>query len=185
MTYGYLANSGLIDNLVVQQSGATRLTVNRSHDYLNRLQGISSTPSGGAAVSYGYVYNDANQRAQMTLADGSRWIYEYDALGQVKSGKRYWSDWTPVAGQQFEYVQDDIGNRTSTKVGGDASGSNLRSASYTPDNLNRYTSRTVPGAVDVTGIANASATVTVNSQTAYRKGEYVMGRSKGTGSGRN
>ena len=27
-------------------------------------------------------------------------------------GKRYWNDWTPVAGQQFEYGFDDIGNRT-------------------------------------------------------------------------
>ena len=31
----------------------------------------------------------------------------------------YWSDWTPVAGQQFEYAFDDIGNRKSTKSGGD------------------------------------------------------------------
>ena len=31
-----------------------------------------------------------------------------DALGQVKSGKRYWSDGTAVAGQQFDYAFDDI-----------------------------------------------------------------------------
>jgi len=37
--------------------------------------------------------------------------------GQVTSGKRYWQDGTPVAGQQFEYVADDIGNRTSTQAG--------------------------------------------------------------------
>ncbi len=85
------------------------------------------------------------------LADGSYWLYDYDSLGQVKSGKRYWSDQTTVAGQQFEYGFDDIGNRTGTKAGGDANGWNLRPASYTADNLNRYSSREVPGAFDVGG----------------------------------
>ena len=40
----------------------------------------------------------------------------------ISSGKKYWSDGTPVAGQQFEYVHDDIGNRSSTKAGGAAPG---------------------------------------------------------------
>lgn len=55
-------------------------------------------------------------------------------LGQVKSGKKYWADGTPVAGQQFEYAFDEIGNRTSAKTGGDAAGSSsaLRSSTYTP-----------------------------------------------------
>ena len=54
-------------------------------------------------VSFSYVYNNANQRTRATLADGSYWLYEYDSLGQVRSGKKYWADGTPVAGQQFEY----------------------------------------------------------------------------------
>src|SRR5436190_13252458 len=153
-TYGYLANSSLIGNLTSQQSGTTRLTVNKSYDYLNRLMSISSVASSGSTLSYGYSYNDANQRVQMVLADGSFWVYQYDNLGQVKSGKRYWSDWTPVAGQQFEYGMDDIGNRTTTKVGGDVTGNALRSAAYTPTSLNQYASRTVPGYADMLGIAN-------------------------------
>lgn len=113
-------------------------------------------------------------RGCVALADGSFWLYEYDKLGQVKSGKKDWSDWTPVAGQQFEYGFDDIGNRTGTKVGGDASGANLRSASYTANKLNQYSSRTVPGYVDVTGVALAGSTVTVNGPTppVYRRTEY-------------
>jgi len=102
----------------------------------------------------------------------SYWVYEYDVLGQVKSGKRYWYGGTPVAGQQFEYEFDDIGNRTSTKAGGDANGANLRSASYTANALNQYTDRTVPGYVDIIGAALATNSVTVNGQAAYRKGEY-------------
>jgi YD repeat-containing protein len=131
------------------------MTTTKSYDYLNRLTGISSAPSGASALSFNYKYNDANQRIQVLLADGSFWLYEYDSLGQVSSGKRYWPDWTPVAGQQFEYAHDDIGNRTSTKAGGDQNGANLRAATYSANNLNQYTNRTVPGAVDVTGIANA------------------------------
>ena len=53
----------------------------------------------------------ANQRTSATNADGTRWVYTYDSLGQVTSGKRYWADGAPVAGEQFEYGFDDIGNR--------------------------------------------------------------------------
>jgi RHS repeat-associated protein len=109
------------------------------------------------------------------LQDGSFWFYEYDNLGQLRSGKKYWSDGTPVPGQQFEYSHDDIGNRTQTKAGGDQSGTGLRSASYSANSLNQYTSRGVPGAVDILGIAPASASVTVNSSPAdYRRGEYFQ-----------
>lgn len=106
------------------------------------------------------------------MADGSFWIYEYDVLGQVKSGKKYWSDWTPVAGQQFEYSHDEIGNRTETKTGGDENGLNLRRAGYVANNLNQYSSRNIPGFLDVMGITFGTNTVTVNSQTPYRRGEY-------------
>jgi RHS repeat-associated protein len=104
--------------------------------------------------------------------DSSRWVYQYDDLGQVTSGKKYWSDGTHVAGQQFGYAFDDIGNRTTTVAGGNEFGADLRFANYTANNLNQYTSRTVPNAVDVIGTADASATVTVNNQATYRKGSY-------------
>jgi hypothetical protein len=125
------------------------MTTTKQNDYLNRLLSISSVPSASSAlsaVSFSYVYNSANQRLQTTTSDGSYWLYTYDSLGQVTSGQRFWSDGTPVAGQQFGYAFDDIGNRTSTLAGGDENGANLRSANYTADRLNRYTSRDVPGA---------------------------------------
>src|ERR1035437_2549037 len=43
----------------------------------------------------------------------------HDSLGQVPSGKRSWQHGTPVAGQQFEYAFDDIGNRKTAGRGGD------------------------------------------------------------------
>ena len=63
-------------------------------------------------------------------------LNEYDQLGQVISGKKYWSDWTPVAGQQFEYAFAEIGNRTLTRAGGDSAGGSLHSATYGAYSLN-------------------------------------------------
>jgi hypothetical protein len=117
------------------------------------------------------------------MADGSYWLYQYDSLGQVTSGKRYWSDGTPVAGQQFEYTFDDIGNRTSTKAGGDSTGGDLRSATYQANNLNQYTNRTIPSAIDVLGVSVVYSTNTVNSQAAYRKSEYFQNAPSATNSG--
>src|SRR5437879_2802629 len=148
------------------------MTTTKQYDLLNRLTSISSVPSASSVVSFSYSYNSANQRTRVDLADASFWLYTYDSLGQVVSGKKFWPDWTPVAGQQFEYNFDDIGNRTSSKSGGDANGWNLRLANYSANNLNQYTSRDMPGYVDIIGQAFATNTVTVNGQTAYRKGEY-------------
>ena len=133
----------------------------------------------------------ANQRTRTAQPDASDWIYQYDTLGQVTSGKHFWSDGTPVAGQQFEYGFDDIGNRQSAAHVGQASnlpvraaslppvpasdvrdgylgtrgtdapqtgrqgclphigGSNLRLETYTANDLNQYTQRTVPGFAEV------------------------------------
>jgi RHS repeat-associated protein len=171
-TYTYLANSPLVSQVVFKQSTTTRMTSFNAFDYLNRVTQKTSTPGTGASVSFVYSYNNANQRIRTALNDGSYWNYQYDALGQVTSGKKYWSDETPVAGEQFEYAHDDIGNRRVARAGGDSAGANLRVANYAPNNLNEYTSRDVPGAVDVMGLELATNTVTVNSLAPYRKGEF-------------
>src|SRR5207247_1279642 len=133
------------------------MTTTKNYDYLNRLQSISALNAQPSTISsFTYSYNDANQRTRRAESDASYWVYQYDALGQVTSGKKYWSDGTPVPGQQFEYGFDDIGNRTQTKAGGDQNGTGLRSATYSANSLNQYSSRTVPNAFDVVGIATAS-----------------------------
>jgi len=170
--YSYLANSPLVGQIGFTNNGAWRMTTTQAYDDLNRLTEISSAPSGSAAVSFSYDYNLAHQRVLRREGDGSYWRYEYDALGQVRSGKKYWADGTPVAGQQFEYAFDDIGNRVWTGAGGDEGGTGLRPVSYNANALNQYTTRTVAGAVDVLGIAFATNSVTVNGQSVYRKGEY-------------
>jgi hypothetical protein len=170
--YAYLANSPLVSQITFRSNTFTSMTTTKSYDLLNRLSSISSAPSAQSAVGFSYTYNSANQRTRMQMADGAFWVYEYDSLGQVKTGKKYWPDWTPVAGQQFEYGFDDIGNRVTTKAGGDEGGANLRSATYWANNLNQYTARDVPGYVDVMGLELATNSVTVNSASTYRHSEY-------------
>src|SRR5207249_5657555 len=142
----------------------------KQYDFLNRLTSISSAPASSSAIASSYSYNSANQRTRLDPDDGSHWIYTYDSLGQVITGKKYWPNGTPVAGQQFEYNFDDIGNRNWTKAGGDQDGGNLRIANYTNNALNQITGRDVPGTVDIIGAASATATnVNVNGQPAYRR----------------
>ncbi|NLH72946.1 MAG: RHS repeat-associated core domain-containing protein [Verrucomicrobia bacterium] len=175
--YRYEPGSGLLSTVAMTNNGTgVGLVTGRVYDGLGRVSLISSKAYGpqaaGLPLSCGYQYNAANQRTRMVLADGSWWEYRYDRLGQVISGKRYWPDGTPVAGQQFEYAFDDIGNRRSVATGGDRDGSDLRTSTYTVNRLNQYRDRPVPAQVDVLGIADPAAHVTVNGNSAYRKGEY-------------
>jgi RHS repeat-associated protein len=171
-TYSYLANSRLVGQIAFANHGQTVMTTAKHYDFLNRLTSIQSSAGSASVSSFNYLYNSANQRTEVTNVDNSSWVYQYDHLGQVVSGKKYWANGTPVAGQQFTYNFDDIGNRQAAASGGDASGNNLRSANYAANNLNQYTSRDVPGYATVLGSANANATVTVNLQRAVRQGSY-------------
>ncbi len=167
--YSYIANSGLLANIVYQYDGMDVMSATKAYDGLDRLTAIGY---GSVPVASAYAYNLAGQRTGLTNADGSRWAFAYDTLGQVTAGKRYWADGSRVAGQQFEYGFDAIGNRTYTGVGGDGAGLNLRYGYYTANSLNQYTARSVPGAVDVVGTALPEATVTVNDQASLRQGQY-------------
>ena len=175
-TYAYLANSPLIGTVTLKQGTSARLVTTRSYDFLNRLMGVTAQPqvSGSLPLGIAYQYNNLNQRTRQLLGDGSAWVYDYDSVGQVTSGKLYFGDGNPVPGQQFEYAFDTIGNRSSAKHGGDAGGANLRSDTYTVNNLNQYGSRSAGGSryADILGLAAAGSSVTVNGATASRRGEY-------------
>ena len=114
------------------------MTTTKQYDCLNRLTADfvpAQQPKAYSPVSLRYYnYNPANQRTKNTLADGSYWVYGYDSLGQVTSGCKFFANGSPVAGQQFDYAFDTIGNRTQTQAGGDTNGLNLRVANYTANN---------------------------------------------------
>jgi RHS repeat-associated protein len=175
--YTYEANSRLIRSVAFTNnaSGKGMLTT-RTWDRLNRLGSIHSqahisSTSLGLGLGHTYTYNAANQRTRADLADGSYWVYEYDRLGQVISGRRYWGDGTLMAGQDFTYQFDDIGNRDTT--GGRASAV----SDYSANHLNQYETRTVPNKLDILGVANPTQPVEVwkdsdSPSTASRSGEY-------------
>ena len=58
--------------------------------------------------------------------------------------------------------------RPAATLSGRACGSQITSV----NNLNQITQRDYPGTNDVVGVALATNSVTVNGQTAWRKGEY-------------
>ncbi len=145
------------------------MTTTKQFDSLNRLTQISSVPSAAYTepATFNYTYNGANQRVQDTLADGSYWIYQYDSLGQVTNGVKYFPDNSQVSGQSFAYLFDNIGNRTETM-------SSVGTASYSANSLNQITSRDVPPYVNVLGTSYATNLLTVNGQNPYRHGEYFQ-----------
>lgn len=74
-----------------------------------------------------------DRRTQATLADGSRWVYAYSNRDVVIGGKRACADWSPVAGQRFEYGFD--GHRLPAEDGG---GDSLRTPAYSANRLDQY-----------------------------------------------
>jgi RHS repeat-associated protein len=177
-TYSYVENSPLLAQITFSTNGQTVMTTTQGYDVLNRLTNLTSSVQvwddgwgwqNVPVTAYAYGYNLANQRTNLTPLDESRWVYQYDNLGQVISGRKYWSDGTPVAGQQFDYAFDDIGNRKAATRDG-------RMSNYTPNLLNQYASRTVPGHVNILGEATNAATVSVGTQDGWfptsRHGDY-------------
>ena len=168
-TYTYGPDGSLWTNL----SFGAALNTSRTFDGLNRLTSILSASPTSVVSSSSYYLNAANQRTTNSLADGGHWGYQYDSLGQVISGKKYFADGQPVQGAQFEFTFDTIGNRTS---GGRAGPPDP--PSYTANNLNQYSQRDVPGVVELTGSADPAATIAVRdgvtnaASYASRHGDY-------------
>jgi YD repeat-containing protein len=156
---------------VFKNNGATRLTTSRVWEYVVRLHSIANVTTNTPS-SHRYAYDALNRRVGATLVDGSRWAYDYNDRNELVSARRLWADQSPVSGQQFQFAFDNIGNLKTNWSGGDVNGLNLRSSAFTVNSLNQYSSITVPGYRPVTGVAHATATVTVAGQSTDRKGEY-------------
>ena len=131
------------------------MTTTRNYDGQNRLTSISST-AGAVTKTYSYTYDDSDRRSRLDMADGSHWLYTYDAKGQIVSGAKYDSTNKVIPGQAFNYSYDDIGNLTSEQRG-----MTEMQFDYTSNIVNQYTQRLVPGIIPVTGQASADSTVSV------------------------
>ena len=172
VSYRDLANTSLPEHAQHSLNGTNVMTVAWEHDFAERLLAVTATAGTTPVASTRYRYDPAGQRVAATNLDQSYWLFAHDALGQIGSGRRYWDGGIPVAGQQFQYTFDAIGNRKSAQSGGDTAGQNLRTSTYTVNPLNQYTSRTAPGYVEVNGSAESTAQITVNGTPALRQGDY-------------
>lgn len=172
-TYSYLTNADLVSGVVFSNSTGAVLTTAKTFEYASRLKSITNTLAGGSNVSsHVYLYDAVHRRTNATLADGSYWRYGYDDRSQLTSAKRYWSGGGAVAGQQYEYSYDSIGNRTVTQSGGSQFGTSLRQTTWTVNELNQTITNAAYGYVNIFGEADASATVTVNHESVYRNGDF-------------
>lgn len=112
-----------------------------------------------------FTFTNANDLAAFNL-------YGYNGRSEVTSATRYWGTNTgtttePVAGQEYAYAYDPIGNRITS-----AEGDTDRTATYTANALNQYTQRTVPGVKELAGTAITNASVTVNGLATDRHGPW-------------
>ncbi|MBI3763317.1 MAG: hypothetical protein HY260_15835, partial [Chloroflexi bacterium] len=166
-SYGYLANSDLVRTVTAQAGLTTVATTTKTWDYGYRLRSLRSVlgTAGAAVSSWAYDYDDADRRTHATLADGSAWGYDYDSRNEVIAGKRSWADLTAVAGQQFAYAYDNIGNRTQTKEGGDNAGVGLRPEGYAVNSLNQYTARTKAGTMRAWACGRRATRSTASTNT--------------------
>ena len=142
-------------------------------DLLGRLSSITNKNSSGTILTrHGYSYDNANRRTSATLHDGSKWKYGYNTKGELISAKKHLPNDDVLAGHQFEYDFDGMGNRTKARYNGDNSGALGREISYTPNALNQYTTIATPPALGVVGQAPAASTVTANGNATTRQGDH-------------
>ena len=152
-------SSKVINFFTYDTTGGT--TVSRfdyAHDALGRR--VSRVDTGAALDTY-TAHGNPNATPNPAFD-----LYGYNARSEVTSSARYRganpADTSkPLHGRQRTYTYDSIGNRTQA----DGSG-------YIANELNQYTSRTVPGTVPVIGDAPLDVDVYINGEPADRQGPH-------------
>jgi RHS repeat-associated protein len=181
-TYTFTANSNLIAS-IAETSGWTETNTYEAHrNLLTQIKGQFGTPVKAqfdfthdalgrrlTAVDSGEIFARYNSSALATH-------YGYNDRSEVTSAQSYYGTSTtdtssPVIDRGFTYAFDNIGNRTSSAVIGNGGG-DTHTTTYTNNTLNQVTARAGPGSVDVTGLGPSAATITVNSASTTRQGDY-------------
>jgi len=182
--YSYKPNSALVNQVDTRWNGTTSLLNTRTYDVLDRLLTTKHFASSSAQpINYAsYELDDLGRKKKTTFQDGSFWDYGYNDRGEViRADKKLNSAF--LAGQQFRYTPDNIGNVVSKETGGDANGTSRRFFTTPANNLNQHSNYDTPGSFDILGQAPASPAVTVNGNAAAYQGNYF--RSEVTASNSN
>ena len=191
--YTYLNNnSGRAERTDQSYLGNYTLTHFRSSDQLSRLISTESyqyaagdfleLPTASHSTE---LYDALHRRKIVKSQDSTTWEYTYNDRSELLTGVRKLPTAQPLAGQQYAYTYDNLGNTTQKQTGGDSAGANLRSQTSSPNSLNQYASYQTPGSFDVLGQASAGSTVTVNGTAATFQDTYFRANVTTANSGAN
>jgi len=136
-------NSTHIHQINSSTPGLASHHVSRNVDLQDRLTGIRTRHGGPGnnlfITSVGYEFDRAGRRTVLKREDATQWRYQYNDRGELVKGEKHLNTGARLAGQQYHYSYDDLGNRESASYGGDDGGNNLRTINYTSNGKNQYT----------------------------------------------
>ena len=168
-----------VAQLSVSNSQQPLLFSTRSYDDLNRLSRINYH-NGDVHGQFALYADHQLQRdayghlTSTTRTDGTQWRFGYNPSGELTTANLH-RDATSsehVLGHSLAWSYDGIGNRTSSKGGGDSSGAGQHQSTHTSNPLNQYTAQTSPGLAEIFGEAPPATEVLVNSTPASRQGPF-------------
>jgi RHS repeat-associated protein len=176
-TYGYLSNSQLVQTISSTFGTNTYLDTRNYDPYHDWTKSRVTTFSAvsGPIASFTNTFDSIGQVASVAKSgviynvygNGSEGLttnYAYDDRAQIKGEQtKIGSSSTTLTGRDngtyaspgFNY--DQLGNRTTTAH------NTSYTSTYTANNLNQYTNRTLPGEVDVALISTGSSAITISN----------------------
>ena len=174
-TYSYLPGTDIVD-------GYTCGNFSRKIEFeplRNLVAAVTNSYAKRVISAFDYTNDAAGRRIAISRSgeafgdlSGATDSYGYNSRNEVISARRT-KNGEIIRGFNEDFEYDPIGNRiwstTYNELG------EPKTSQYSANNLNQYTSRTVPGYAAVRGHADADATVTVNEKPTYRYGEYFFG----------
>jgi len=166
------ADTSLTKNSDITQNSVLRARQTRIMDNLGRLASIATVGNAVTVDSHTYGFTGLNQRSSDTRADGSRWDYYYDAMGQLTNALAHRSGNNLSLDGRPSYTYDGIGNpikRLDNTISGlYGSGVGLTD---TYDANNRLITKSLTPTLLISGSAAQNAIVTLSNTPASRNGE--------------
>ena len=174
-SYSYLPGTDIVD-------GYTCGNFSRKIEFeplRNLVAAVTNSYANRVISAFDYTNDAAGRRTAISRSgeafgdlSGATDSYGYNSRNEVISARRT-KNGEIIHGFNEDFEYDPIGNRiwstTYNELG------EPKNSQYIANDLNQYTSRTVPGYAAVRGHADADATVTVNEKPTYRYGEYFFG----------
>jgi RHS repeat-associated protein len=156
-SYGYLANSGLLESVTMLEDGAaTAVTTTYGYEPHRNVKTLVANQYGTEIISeYGYGYDALGRRTSVTNSgnafdDQAFNLYEYNARNELTASNRYLGTSildtaSPVDDEARAYNYDPIGNRIAAQQDYDISTSAPITSTYVTNSLNQYESVTSAG----------------------------------------